>query len=148
MSGNSDVIMGALKLLGKIDCECFTGIPDLLKKIPNLYAVEIPPDITNVILSNTMPDDDQHDCVWFRLNSAGSFVGIFIYQAGDWQQVYPVPQAIFRMYGDSRAVPPGFLLVDSTNPHFTAGEVAAIQATWYPLGGTYFTIFDVTYEGF
>lgn len=150
MSGatDSDIILGALKLVGKVDCQCFTSIPDFLKAFPKLFAVEVPASITNVIVSVNQPDDSQHDSVWFRIDAAGSFVGIFIYATGDWRQVWPTPQGVFRMYGNSSVVPPGYQLIDASNPHFTAAEVAAIQATWYTPGGGYYTIFDVTYEGF
>lgn len=151
MSESNDVVLGALKLIGKIDCECFTNWADFVAKIPKFFAVEIPSSITNVVVSTNMPDDDQHDYVWFKISYSGSLAGIFIYAMGDWQQVFPTPNAIIRMYGDSRNVPLGYALIDSSNPHFSAAQVTAIQAAWYPDPATsplYYSIFDVTYEGF
>jgi len=142
--------MGSLKLLGKLDCNCFTSWQDFIKAIPSMFAVEIPPDITNVTLSNNQPDADQQDHVWFKLNSAGNFVGIFLYITGSWRQVYPVPNQIFQVFGDSRVPPTGYILVDSSNPNFTAAEVAALQANWvpHPTEPGVYTIFNVTYAGF
>lgn len=149
MSTDNDVILGALKLIGKPDCECFTSWADFMSKLNTFWAVEIPSNITNVTVSTNEPNDDQHDNVWFRLNNAGSFAGIFIYAMGDWQQIFPHPNEIVRMYGDSRNVPPGYMLVDSSNPHFTAAQVVAIQASWLPSAdGLAYAVFDVTYEGF
>lgn len=154
MSGatDSDVILGALKLVGKADCQCFTGIPDFLKAFPKLFAVEIPASITNVIVSVDQPDDSQLDCVWFRLSPSGSFSGIFIYATGDWQQIWPVPNAVFKMYGDSRSIPAGYALVDANNPHFTAGQIAAMRAVtgnWIQtVDLAAWAVFEVTYEGF
>lgn len=153
MSGTTenDVILGALKLLGKLDCNCFTNWQDFVKSIPSMFAVEIPANITNVTISYDMPDDDQHDNLWIRLDAAGSFVGLYVYAVGDWQQIWPVPQGIFRVYGDSRSISPGYMLADATNPHLTAAQVAILQTTWAPAtDGTpgVWSIFDVTYEGF
>lgn len=149
---DNDIILGALKLVGKVDCTCFTSIPDFLKAFPKLFAVEVPASITNVIVSVNQPDDSQRDSVWFRINAAGVFVGIFIYASGDWQQIWPTPQGVFKMYGDSRSISPGYALVDSNNPHFTAAQVTAMQAVsgnWYPSAdGLAYSIFEVTYEGF
>lgn len=149
MSTDNDVILGALKLIGKIDCECFTSWSDFITKLPKFFAVEIPSNITNVLVSTSEPNDDQHDNVWFKIDNAGSFVGIFIYAMGDWQQIFPTPQAIIRMYGNSASIPPGYMLIDSSNPHFTAAEVTAIQSSWIlAADGLNYSIFDVTYEGF
>lgn len=148
-STDNDVIQGVLKLIGKVDCECFTSWADFIAKFPKLFAVEIPSDITNVIVSVNNPDDDQHDCIWFRLSTSGSFLGIFVYATGDWRQIFPSPKAIIRMYGDSRSIPDGYMLIDSSNPHFTAAQQAHIQTGWYLSGdGLAWAIFDVTYEGF
>ena len=151
MSGSTDtdVVLNAVKLIGKLDCYCFTSWLEVVKALPTILGVEIPSSITNVILSSSTPDDDQHDCIWFRLDTAGNFIGIFIYAVGDWQQVWPIPQGIFRMWGDSRVIPAGYRLIDSSNPNFTAAQVAAIQATWIAtLTPGVYSVFDVTYEGF
>lgn len=149
MSTDNDVILGALKLVGKPDCECFTSWSDFILRLSSFFAVEIPSNITNVVVSVNEPTDDQHDNVWFQMSPSGSFEGIFIYAMGDWQQIFPHPNEIVRMYGDSRSVPLGYMLIDASNPHFTAGQVAAIQAAWLPSAdGLAYAVFDVTYEGF
>lgn len=148
---DNDVILGALKLVGKLDCMCFTSWLDFVKKLPTIFAVEVPSSITNVIVSTQQPDDDQQDNIWFKLDNSGSFSGIFAYAMSDWRQIFPPPNALIRMFGNSTLVPDGYLLVDSSNPHFTAAQVTAIQSTWYPAPATaplFYTIFDVTYEGF
>lgn len=149
MSGESDVIRGAIKLDSLVSGCCFTSWEDFVKAIPTLFSVEVPATITNVVISNLQPGSSLRDNLWIRLDNSGSFMGLFIYTGGLWQQIFPTPQGIFKMYGDSRVIPSGYLLADTSNPHLTAGEAAALMASWVLHGsGLYYTIFDVTYEGF
>ena len=148
-TGDTDVIAGALKIVGNIDCLCFEDFGSFIKAIPSLFNIEIPSSITNVIVAVDRPDDDQHDSIWFRRSASGSFIGIYVYATGDWRQIFPSPKSIIKMYGDSRAVPAGYALIDAANSHFTAGQVAAIQSSWLPSSdGLAYAVFDVTYEGF
>lgn len=149
MPAENDVIQGALKLTGLMEECCFTSWQDFIKALPTLFSVEIPSDVTNVLVSPDNPRDDQRDYVWFRTNSAGGFIGMFIYATGQWRQIWPTPSGIFRMYGDSRYVPAGYSLADASNPHMTAAMAAALETQWvHDPTNTYYVVFDVTYVGF
>lgn len=143
-----DVVEGSLKLRGLPDVACFTSFIEFLRAIPDYYGVEIPNSITNVVVSNIEPLDTQRDYIWFRRSNGGTFLGIYVYASGSWKQVAPAPQQVFWMYGDSRNVPDGYILVDNNNPNFTAGEVTALQAKYISdPSSTYFVYFATTYEG-
>lgn len=145
----SDVITGALKLLGKVDCECFTSWQDFIAQIPKMFGVVVPASITNVVISDQQPDDDQREYLWIKRSTSGSVVGLFVYATGDWRQLFPTPKGIIRMFGDHRNIPAGYQLIDASNPNFTAAEVTHIQSSWMlSSDSSYYTIFDVTYVGF
>lgn len=147
---DTDVITGAIKLQELLEDRCFTGWKDFLKSLPQLLLVEVPSSITNVIVSAIQPGDDQRDCVWLRLNAAGTFVGIFLYAAGDWNQIFP-PSAytLFRMVGDHRYLPKGYKLADGNNGKLTSAAAAQLMTQWVKdPTGTYYVIFDVTFDGF
>lgn len=143
-----DVVEGSLKIKGLPDLACFTSMLDFLKALPTYYGIEIPNSITNVIVSNVEPLDTQRDFIWFRRSNSGSFLGIYLYASGSWKQAFPAPQQIFWMYGDSRDVPDGYLLVGPDNPNFTAGEVTAYEAKYIAdPTNTYYVYFATTFEG-
>lgn len=156
MQGNEDInVKGAIKINDLPDLGCFTSFEELLKALPTFLTVEIPSTITNVIVSNVQPLDDQRDALWVRRNNAGSFVGLYIYASGTWRQIYPVGGGntgtfqLFRVKGDSRTIPEGYLLADEDNPHLTANEASWVKTQWlHNPTQEYYVIFDITYEGF
>lgn len=149
MPSNPDSVLAPLKLQGLPDLACFKCFEDLLQALPSYLFAEIPITITNIVFSSTQPLDTQRDYIWFRRDNSGGFLGIYLYVGGQWQQIYPTPNGIFRMYGDSRDIPPGYLLADADNPNLTAAMATHLETQWLlDPTLTYYVIFDVTYEGF
>ena len=145
----TDVVLGALKLTGIVDAQCYKSFKEFVTAIPDLFSVEIPNNITNVTVGNEQPSASERDHLWVKTSGSGSFIGLFLYAQGAWNQIYPVPQGIFRMYGDSRAVPDGYLLA-SDDPNISSAMLAEMQKTWVTGGTspTWYTLFQVTYIGF
>jgi hypothetical protein len=144
----ADVIIGQIKLKGFIEDTCFTSIKDFIARLPDWLIAEIPSEATNVVVGTQQPSSDQTNAVWFRQDNSGTFIGVYVYSNGTWKQIVPAPNGIIRMYGDSRAVPDGYQLIDNSNSNFTAAEVTAIQATWIKdVTNTYWRVFDVTFQG-
>jgi len=150
MPENTNItVRGSLKIDNLPDLACFDSFEELLKAIPNFYSVEVPRSITNVTVSNIEPDDTQRNNLWVRQDDAGGFIGLFVFAAGNWQQVSPIPNGIFRMFGDSRDIPPGFLLADASNPNLTGAIAVDLIATWtLDPSSTFYINFHVTFEGF
>lgn len=150
MSESRDVIEGALKLIGLPQAECWTNLEDFIKWLVANIAVEVPPNITNVIVSNVQPSDSQRDCIWFRRNNSGGFMGIFIFNAGAWKQLYPVPNQLFRIYGNSNNIPDGFALADNNIANISTDMFNFLKSQWMldPGGSGAYFIFDVVYIGF
>lgn len=156
MPGNEDInVKGSIKINDLPDLGCFTSFEELLKALPTFLTVEIPNTITNVIISNVQPLDDQRDALWIRRNNAGSFVGLYIYASGTWRQIFPVGGGntgtvqLFRVKGDSRHIPEGYTLADEDNPSITANEASFLKTMWLKAPGQdYYVIFQVTYTGF
>lgn len=149
MSGITDVIRGALKLDNFLEGKCFESWDDFVKAIPNMFTIEVPGSITNVTVGNEQPTDDERDNLWIRKDTSGSFMGLYLYAQGAWQQIYPLPHQLFRITGDSRHPPVGFTLAtDDTN--LSSSIRAFLPGTWH-VGGTtptWYDVFEVTYTGF
>lgn len=145
----TDTVQGVLKLQGLLDEGCFTSWKEFVASIPDLFSVELPNDITNVTVGSSQPSDSERDHLWIRTDGSGSFVGLLIYASGAWRQIYPAPNQIFLMYGDSRSVPVGYTLV-SDDPNLSTSEVQNLQKIWTQGGTspTWYTVFHVTYTGF
>lgn len=125
-------VRNALKINNIPDLACFKTFTDLLKALPEFYSVEIPNDITNVVISSSEPDESQRDSLWIKTDTSGSFIGLFLYTGGAWNQIYPAPNEIFWVYGDSDDIPAGYELVDTGNANFTTAEIAHLQRMFYP----------------
>lgn len=146
---SGDVIKGALVITDLPDGQCFESFEALLRALPTFLGIQLPTSITNVIISNIQPSDDQRNSLWIRQSNDGGVLGIYVFAAGAWRQLTPVPQGVFWMYGNSTQVPTGYILVDDDNPHFTSLEVDAIQLQFVrDPTDSFFTYFAVTFEGF
>lgn len=133
MSSINNVTRAAVVLLGLQDTTCFTSMQEFIDALPNLIGVEVPNNITNVIVSNVQPSDSQTTDVWFRLSNSGSFISINVFSAGAWRTIYPVNTddtlQIFYLQGDPANPPPGFLSTTDA-PGVDPVIAAALEATW------------------
>jgi hypothetical protein len=149
MTTSNDVLRGTVKLDGFLEGCCFTSWDDFVKKLPSLLAIEIPSNVTNVTIGNTQPTDDERDNLWIRKDNSGSFLGMFIYSQGTWQQIYPPPLSAILMLGDSRVIPAGYQLASDVT-FVDAATLTALQSLWV-IGGTsptWYKMFHVFYTGF
>lgn len=138
-------IPNAIKLQGLPDDTCFTTFAELLKALVEFMSLEIPASITNVVVSNVQPLDDQRNAVWFRMSNGGDFIGIYIFSGGTWIQIYPVPGVQFlRIAGDSTLPPAGYVLGNDPSLGLTAAQIAHIEGQWLlDPTLTFWVIFDV-----
>lgn len=144
------LITGAIKLIDQPDQVTFTTVTRLLQDLTRYLAIEFDAEkLTNIVISHVEPDVANRSVIWVRLNNAGNVSGLNVYAQGTWLQIFPPPQALFRMYGRSDAVPPGFYLVSEDTPGFTEDMVTALQAQWHEIDGEtgVYDIFDVVYRG-
>lgn len=144
----TDVVQGSLKLIGLPDGYCWESMEKFLQDFEKLFGVEIPTSITNVIVSPVQPLDDSRLSLWFRLSNSGSFIGIYMYGAGTWNQVYPAPGQLFRLVGNSTTPPAGFILADSSAPGITATVAVYLLGTWHDSGSGYYDVYDAVFVGF
>lgn len=143
-----DVVRGALKLNGSIDRMCFSSWKEFVQSIPNLFSVEVPKSVTNVTVGEAPPTEDSVDNVWFRRDSSGAILGIYVFQDGAWRQFYNLPPTqVVWMYGNSASLPDGFVLIDTGDPYVPSNVVTILKAQYIALGGGY-SYFAVRWEGY
>lgn len=148
MSQQSTTVAVPVQSLGIPQNACFTNFQELLSLLQQYLVVQVPRSISNVIISNTQPTSAERNSLWVRENNGGQFIGIYVYDGTTWRQVLPTPNGIFKMYGDSRSIPEGFLLADASNPHISADMAMALELGWVRDNtDTYWEMFDVTFEG-
>lgn len=145
---DSSINLANLVSVGLPQDFCFENVQQLIQGISQYFKAVIPDSITNVIVSNSQPTSTERDSMWVRLSASGTIMGIYFYTGITWKQVLPAPNEVIWMYGDSADVPEGFILVDGSNPNFTAPEVAYLQGMFYPAGPGPWTYFAVTFAGF
>lgn len=144
-----DIVRGAIRLDNFVEGKCFTSWAEFLQELPNLLTVELPTGITNVTIGINQPTSSELGNLWIKTDGSGSFVGLFLYMQGAWQQIYPAPNQLFLMYGDSRSVPAGYTLA-SADPNISALMLSNLQKIW-TIGGTtptWYSVYHATYTGF
>lgn len=141
------LITGVIKAIDTPQDASLTTVQALIKDMEKYLAVEFDVEkITNVFVSSVQPDNTERDVIWFRINNAGNFIGIFVYIQSQWLQMFPPPNAITRVYGDSRDIAPGFVLVSTDLSGFNSAMVAKLQESWIT-EGDHKILFDVVYVG-
>lgn len=152
---SNDVIRGALKIDNFPEGCCFISFEEMIKSLPSWFTVEVPSDVTNVVVGVTPPSEAQRDAVWFKTGSNGSLIGIFMYSTGQWRQVYPVPGQMTRIVGDSRTPPTGYILANDLSVAPSPSAATWIAQQWHIAGYLgpnntlpWYDVFDVVYRGF
>lgn len=141
-------VTGSIKFLDVPNDFCITTITELVKFIQKHGAVEFNASlITNVYVGTSQPTDTS--VIWFQISPSGNFVGVFVYAQSQWIAVFPPPNQVIRMYGNSSSIPIGYELITSTTPGFSAAMVTYLQAQWFanPSDPSEYLIFDVVYTG-
>jgi hypothetical protein len=144
MPATTDVIRGALKLDNFQEGRVYTDTDAFILAIAEMFSVEIPTTITNVIVSSAQPGDDFKEGVWIRKDASGSFNGIYIFQSGAWEQIVPplFDNEVILMYGDSRSIPNGYSLADTTNSNLPSGVGAKLMIDWL-WDGSHYSLFHI-----
>lgn len=84
-------VLGNLVIKNLPDTVCFESFTQLLEDLPNYMGVQIPTSVTNIVISVAEPTSSQRNNLWFRLDNAGNFQGLYVYSGGVWTQVFPDP---------------------------------------------------------
>lgn len=144
MPGTTDVIRGALKLDNFTEGKAYSNLDSFIKDLSNMFSVEIPENVTNVIVSSSEPGDDFKTGVWIRKDAAGAFAGVYIFQVDSWTKIVPplFDTEVILMYGNSNDIPSGYSLADDTNPDLPAGVGTQLMTEWVSDGSNY-TLFHI-----
>lgn len=123
MSDIINTITGSVKVVGLLEEGCSLSAQEFLLSLQELLAIEIPVQrITNVIISNQQPGDEDRNTLWVQRTNGGSVIGIRVYSAGKWVQVFPAPNQVYWLYGDSREPPAGYVVITAGSGQFTVAQ--------------------------
>lgn len=132
MFNPTNVIRGGLVVQNIPENACFTSFVELLKALPTYLGVQIPDSVTNVIVSNIQPTSGDTTKVWFRLNNAGSFVGIYVFSQGEWRNIYPINDGnqftIQTFVSLDGSVPSGWKKIETGDPDLPVAVVSSFVA--------------------
>lgn len=107
-------ITAPLKVLGIPETFCYENVTQFVQALATNLVAVIPTSITNVVVGNIEPNDTQRFSVWFRLNNAGTFVGIYVFSDGKWVPLFP---PVTQFYD------PLFSTSDTSDMQFTGVDV-------------------------
>jgi hypothetical protein len=153
MPNPTNVVTGNLVVTSLPDLFCFESVAEFVQQLTTILGVEIPASsISNVIVSNTQPNDSQTTSIWFRFNNAGSFVGIYVFSAGAWIPIYPINDSVHiqieRFTSEDGTAPTGWTKIEAATPGFPTGVAAALAGEALDPGSAGFdTIFWCYFTG-
>lgn len=114
MSSLRQKVSAKLKILSIPTNACFTTVSELLKLIEKTFTVDLSVGKNNdfVVTGSEPPTADDKNRLWVRKLNQGSFAGFYIFVGGAWNRIFNRrSDEIIWMYGDSRKVPEGFVLI-------------------------------------
>ena len=143
-------VLAPLKFVGLSEELCFKNLSELLNYLQTSGFAVVPTNITNVQVSVDQPTSTETNNVWFRLNAAGKFLGIYMYDGNTWQQVIYAPNEVIWIHDstETSTTPPGFTIVSASSDGWTAPQAAALEALYLPPGAGPWYYFAVQYTGF
>ncbi len=119
---DSTSITAPIKVLNLPDSFCYEDMPQFVKALSQYLVAVIPTSVTNVVVSNVQPNDTQRFTVWFRLNNAGTFVGIYIFSNGTWVPLYPPETKTWEP------------VYSTSDPAMSFVDVTTLNATYFEIG--------------
>lgn len=143
----TNVITGAVKSKNLPNTACFTNFTELLQSLEQYLTVEIPTDsISGVVVSVEQPS--RTDVLWIRRDPSGVIIGGYVYSSGKWVALFPPPNQIFWMYGDSRTPPPGYAVITQGDGTFSTAQFAQFVTQYIAdPSGTYFVYYATKFIG-
>lgn len=143
------VVTGALKIKNLPADFAITDLISLVKFLEANGAVQFnSSQLTNVVVSAVAPSTADKGVIWWRINEAGSFVGLFTFVGSQWVQAFPVPNGVFKITGNSNEIPQGYTLVTDDLPGFSTAMVNKLQEGWNrDPTDTFWDVFEVVYIG-
>ncbi len=124
-------VIGELVLKTLPELQCYKNFTEFLKDLPNLYAVNVPATVTNVIVSPSQPTSSQTTSVWIRTSTDATILGLYVFSGGKWVQIAPAPNQIIWMYGDSENPPVGYKTTDAiSGAQISTGLATSLKALW------------------
>lgn len=83
------VAIGTVKIKNLPEATCFKTFEEFLLALQTYLVIEIPDTITNVVVGSSEPSSSQRDSIWYRFNSTGDFLGIYLFSGGSWNLQIP-----------------------------------------------------------
>jgi hypothetical protein len=147
MATINSVILGALKVQDVPERASISTWEELIKSIPTFIGVELPTGISNVIVGNVQPQEEDRDKLWIRRDNNGTFIGFYAFCDGKWSPVYAIPpDSVVWFYGDSANVHDGFILIDDGDAQIPSYVVNALKAKYINASsGTGYAYFAARY---
>lgn len=125
-----NTIKGSIKTKGIPESICFKNFADLLQNLGNYLTIEIPiDDITNVIISNQQPSDVDRDKLWVRRTNSGKIAGALVFSGGQWVQLFPAPQQVFILLGNSTTPPDGYVYMPQSLSGLSSLQYSALYGS-------------------
>jgi hypothetical protein len=149
MSDITNTITGSIKVIGLLEEGCSLSAQEFLLSLQELLAVEIPVQrITNVIISNQQPGDEDRNSLWVQQSNSGTVIGVRVFAAGAWVQLFPAPDQIFWLKGDSRVPPAGYRTVTAGTGIFTVDQYNELIRNAIPdPTNTYYVYYPAVFVG-
>jgi hypothetical protein len=149
MAYKSDVVAGAIKLLGIPERACYNTFKEFIEALPKMLGVEIPSSVSGVIVGSETPGEDDRNKIWFRRDTGGNFLGIYAFQGGAWHPLIEFrPTSVYWEIGDSANVPAGYSLIDANSSGIPSDVRNAIMAHYVPNNSGGYSYYAMQYVGF
>jgi hypothetical protein len=118
MSVKQDELKGNLDIK-KLPADLCYGLPtEFVKKLQDILEpnILVNPGNKFVVVGHATPAPEDKGKLWIRTSRSGIFQGYFFYQDSAWERIHNYrPDEVIWMYGDSRVIPEGFQLIDSSS---------------------------------
>lgn len=143
-----DVTRGSLKVNNLPDRVCIRSWREFIESIPGFITVEVPASVSNVVIGNTAPGEDDIDKLWLRRDSSGTFLGLYVFQGGEWVLITPPPETVWWFQGTSADPPNGYTVILTGDPVVDPDVVQALIPRYVAGPGNTYKYYAARYTGF
>lgn len=131
MSASVNKVYGKLELKDIPNDICWDTPEKFLKQMERYFGItlDVNSNVDFVVVGAEVPSEDDKGRLWVKLYNNGTFDGFYKFEGGKWVNIQNRRQdEVVWFYGDSRSIPPGYLLIDENNGLLSTSNIKHIMS--------------------
>lgn len=145
----ANTVKGIVKVANIPERASFRTWDEFIRALPNFLTLELPASVSGIVVGNEEPATGDTDKLWLRRVPDGTVLGLYAFQAGNWERLHLAESNEIRwFFGTSLEPPKGWITIEEDDGVLDSATRAAIRALFVPNGSGAFSYYAARFVGY